>query len=230
MIFDIDSQKTDQITGMQSIHLQPIQLYRRNFSDSDAANIRIGQRDTAQPGSEELRIGKAAFGKGDLLETALRKGSAGEVAAGEAHVPHARLRKTCILRTAALRRNMLQRRLRERSSREAASGETATRDGKMVAGKSRDVTVPEGTAGDLLFADKKIGRLYRQGRTGKLRFGDFDLGIHKIQTSMQPSSRRIERLSGAPPAIEPTIRPASASSDRTYRSRRRSSSRRRAYL
>lgn len=113
---------------------------------------------------------------------------------------------------------------------EAASGETAARDGKMVAGKSRDVTTPEGTAGDLLFAGKKIGRLYRQGRTGKLRFGDFDLGIHKIQTSMQPSSRRIERLSGAPPAIEPTIHPASASSDRTCRSRRRSSSRRRAYL
>lgn len=113
---------------------------------------------------------------------------------------------------------------------EAASGETAARDGKMFAGKSRDVTAPEGTAGDHLFAGKKIGRLYRQGRTRKLRFGDFDLGIHKIQTNMQPSSRRIKRLSGAPPAIEPTIRPASASSDRTRRSRRRSSSRRRAYL
>ena len=85
LIFDLDSQKTDQITGLQSIHLQPIQFYRRNFTDSDAANIRIGQRDTAQPGSEELRTGKAAFGKGDLLETTLRKGSAGEVAAGEAH-------------------------------------------------------------------------------------------------------------------------------------------------
>lgn len=178
LILDLKAQKTSQITGLQSIHLQPIQLYRRNFPDSDAADVRIGQRDAAQPGSEELRTGEAAFGKDDLLETALRKGSAGEVAAGEAHVPHARLRKTGILRTAALCRNILQRRLGKRGSREAAvdktdtkkagagkighrevavaennigqmgvpphhsgkaaSGETAARDGKMVAGKSRE--------------------------------------------------------------------------------------------
>ena len=65
--------------------------------------------------------------KDDLLETALRKGSAGEVAADETHVPHARLRKTGILRTAALCRNMLQRRLGKRGSREAAVDKTDTK-------------------------------------------------------------------------------------------------------
>ena len=123
LFFDLDAQQTGQLNSLQWTNFQSFQFKRPDLANANAADVRIGERKSAQAGAEEFGLCQVALRKLDTFETAVPESGAMHRTARKTHRAQPRKGEIGELALAAFEQQVVERGFGEIRSRKFAVGE-----------------------------------------------------------------------------------------------------------
>ena len=157
LFFDLDAQQTGQLNSLQWTNFQSFQFKRPDLANANAADVRIGERKSAQAGAEEFGLCQVALRKLDTFETAVPESGAMHRTARKTHRAQPRKGEIGELALATFEQQVVERGFGEIRSRKFAVGEPYAVETAPQQVGVREIAVAENHVRKLR-TGKQIGR------------------------------------------------------------------------